>query len=1174
MHDRHHAQRIAGSAGVTLAEALVAVAITAFVVVVLLTTLQGMTRTHERGEKAAESQQEVRNGFDTLLKQLRYVGFDYDRDGLETPYPAQPDEQIEFAGAAAITIRGNMDYEDADGGREPALETDESDSDFGEVCCPIVTTGNDEIVTYALRSEDPTKNLDEITLVVDIQPEDGRDAVLGPDGPENEETLTLEGVDFSNENPPYTLYRFTINEAGNGFEEREIARNIRSMEFAYEDSLGKDYYCTSDSLPCPASAQVPFATVLGGDDLTANDGLGRAARAEIRRIDIALVGLEDKPDLRYTDPDADMSNPAEAAVAKYHKFLLEASVSPPNLGQRGRRDTDSTVPPAPTNVTACVGQCGAVRVEWNEVKRASSYLVQLWDPATSPAVMLYSGGAAVRTIEGSDPPRVYAVFDSHHDVDIQDGTTLYAVVTAQNGAGSGEPSTASSSVTLVDLVRPEGPLRVNASGYEDEDPNWPDTTAGSVVPVDDPTDDDYPRQGQIAVRWSPPLYTLDVQNQSNPDTTWDTRVNSGTLPALDCDSEPAADLDADGSLEHERTPVRELAWAQRYLIFRSTDPRFVPTADDLIAATNGQRNSATGQLEYIDAPKHEFDGSGNFVRTVNDLACCTTYYYRIRAVDACWAGGDPASTSDPHLSPFSPPLNTGDVPDSDDVSSLSPSEVGLAVPGYAIPAGPPAAPQDLRYANFDDATKSFDWSFRVPKRDLAPAPGPNDAVYRDYVLYSHASNPLNELDAFGNAQNGGKVEARITVTDAEALHVEAPTVYVGDAATRFYRVVAVQCQDDDIANVAGDTYALDVGRASAAVKIPCNFGGGDLTFLDVDASSFPTLVTATMVPQDPSVTLARARLILTDPVSGRSAMTPAPGLPPDVAGANFVGFDAAAISALLDQMPAGVDLDLSVDFKDSQGCFAQVDPQTLALQPPDCCFEQDHALVSVDSADGFTWSMTLSTICGAEVAITSMDLLLGSAKFEQLWWNDVTIWTGSDANAVLDLSLTPIIVPAGSTPVLRAQTSKDIRHDQITWDFTHEMLGSNGSCGFSEYDIGQAPIDCCLSAPSQPVVYSTGTEWIGEVTLTEVCGTSLELSYLDLWQNAGKYEQVDVDGTTIWTGSDAAPYVDLSGSPPYVAPNGTVTFTFHSSKDWPANSLTLDVGFGAGNCVVSQVNIP
>jgi type II secretory pathway pseudopilin PulG len=1174
MQHRQAAPRRGSAAGVTLAEALVAVAITSILVVGLLTVLQSMTLTHERGEKAALSQQEVRNAFDTLVKELRFVGFDYDRDGLETPYPGQPDEQVEFAGAAAITIRGNFDFEDENGGRELDLETPESDPDFEEVCCPIVTTGNDEIVTFALRSEDASKNLDEVVLRVDVQPATGRDAIVGVDGPENEETVTIERVDFSNENPPYELIRFTIDPTGTRVEERVLARNVRSLGFTYEDSAGNPYFCKSGAPPCTGSDRVLFDTVGGGDDVVANDGLGREARAAIRSIGVSLVGMEEKPDLRYVDPDADLSNPAEAAVAKYRKYELDASVTPPNLGSRGRRDTDSVAPEVVTNVTACVGQCAAVRVEWNEAKRASSYLVQLYDPTTTPPTMIFSGNAGAQEIPNTTPQRLYAAFDSHNDVQIQDGVTVYAVVTAQNSAGSSEPSIASASVTLVDLVRPEAPLRLNASGYEDQHPDWPDVAGAGLSPVSDPTDDDYPREGVIAVRWSPPRYALDIRDPKNPDTSWDTRVSTSTLPALACDAVPGADLDGNGSLEHERTPLRELSWGQRYLIFRSTDPRFVPTADDLVAITNGQRNSVTGQLEFIDRPQHEYDGMGNFVRTVNDLSCCTTYYYRMRAVDACWSGADPASTSDPHLSPFTPPLNTGDVPDSDDVSTLASSEVGLAVPGYAIPAAAAAAPADLRYSEFDATAKTFRWSFRAPKVDTAPAPGPNQAVYREYVLWSHATNPDNRLDAFANGQNGGKVEARITVGDTGALDVDGGYVTVGDAATRYYRVAAVQCLDDDVANEAGDPYALDVGEGSTAVKIPCNFGGGPLTFVDVDSSSFPTAVVATMVPEDPAVTLARGRLILSDPVSGHSVSTPAPGLEPAVAGGYSVIFGATEIAALLEQMPAGVDLDIRVDFKDSQGCFVQSDPQTLALQPPDCCFEQELTLVSVDSADGFTWSIPITTICGAEVAITSMDLLLGSAKFEQLWWEGVPIWTGSDANAVLDLSLTPLIVPAGTTPVLRAQTSKAIQGDQITLDLTHEMLGNSGSCNFSEYDIGQAPLDCCLSAPSAPLWYDAGTDWIGEITLTEVCGTSLELSYLDLWQNAGKYEQVEVDGTAVWSGSTPTAYADLSASPPSIAPGGTTTIRVHSSKSWSGNSMTLDVGFGAGHCVFSQVNIP
>ena len=90
--------------GLTLIEGLVALLITSIVAIGPLSTYAAMTSVHRRGELAAESQREVRTAFDTMLRELRYVGFDYDRDGDDTPYPNQTDEQVEFAGVSAITI--------------------------------------------------------------------------------------------------------------------------------------------------------------------------------------------------------------------------------------------------------------------------------------------------------------------------------------------------------------------------------------------------------------------------------------------------------------------------------------------------------------------------------------------------------------------------------------------------------------------------------------------------------------------------------------------------------------------------------------------------------------------------------------------------------------------------------------------------------------------------------------------------------------------------------------------------------------------------------------------------------------------------------------------------------------------------------------------------------------
>jgi prepilin-type N-terminal cleavage/methylation domain-containing protein len=221
--------------GFSLAEFLVASAIFLFVAVVAYTAFENSRRSYGAGENAAEMQQRTRLTFELMLEELRLAGFDYNRDGMESAYPDHPDEQLEWIGAAALAMRANLDYTNEESGRESDLETDPSDADFGEVCCPVVTTGNDEIVTYALRSTDPSKNVDSIELKVDLSAP--RDAGWDPlDGTVlGEEVVEIPNLDFSNANPPYTLYRFHLDADGN-VQARPMAENVRSLSFVYEDS--------------------------------------------------------------------------------------------------------------------------------------------------------------------------------------------------------------------------------------------------------------------------------------------------------------------------------------------------------------------------------------------------------------------------------------------------------------------------------------------------------------------------------------------------------------------------------------------------------------------------------------------------------------------------------------------------------------------------------------------------------------------------------------------------------------------------------------------------------------------------------------------------------------------------------------------------------------------------
>src|SRR5205085_977298 len=83
---------------------------------------------------------------------------------------AQMDEQLEYAGKSAIVFRANFDY-NTDSAHGNGLEDAEGytpvDPATGTKIFPYVTTGNDEVVAYALRSADASKNTGSISFYMD-----------------------------------------------------------------------------------------------------------------------------------------------------------------------------------------------------------------------------------------------------------------------------------------------------------------------------------------------------------------------------------------------------------------------------------------------------------------------------------------------------------------------------------------------------------------------------------------------------------------------------------------------------------------------------------------------------------------------------------------------------------------------------------------------------------------------------------------------------------------------------------------------------------------------------------------------------------------------------------------------------------------------------------------------
>jgi len=308
------------------------------------------------------------------------------------PVFQQPDEQIEFAGLSSIAIRANFDYQmdiTNEHGREDANASGGAGPNYepagGQF--PIVTTANNEIVAYALRSVSGP-NPDTLEFWADTTTP--RSAFPGG-GPEKR--VQIPNVDLCTSgcnNPPYTLMRFTLGPGtptGGGVPDAgtPVANNIRDLKFFYySDTAGEaDNLITDDD----GVTAVPQGAV-GGDGQYNPANIGgtpnwgdRTQRASVQTVRVQLVGMNSKPDAKYVNP-AEVGTPAE----HYRTYTLESNVSPRNLGLSGLSEPDTNPPSAPFITSVCTGACRVTRVTWNPsaTGNVDSYQVR-WDlNATGP----------------------------------------------------------------------------------------------------------------------------------------------------------------------------------------------------------------------------------------------------------------------------------------------------------------------------------------------------------------------------------------------------------------------------------------------------------------------------------------------------------------------------------------------------------------------------------------------------------------------------------------------------------------------------------------------------------------------------------------------------------------------------------------------------------------------
>ncbi len=404
--------------GLSMVEALVAITVMVVAGTIALLIYDAARRSFKKGENLSEQQQAVRIAFDELVSDLRLAGFNYNPDGDKL----RPDEQIEAAYDTAIVIRADFDAED------PAQASSPEGTLAGSSFL-AVSTGNDEIVIFALAKPDGT-GPDTLTFFADVQ-EAQRDGDV--------ELVSVPNVVLVQNDPPYTLYRITLNNdpatygTSSFFTRTPVVENIRSLRFRYYDSVGTQLNTTFD-LDDPSDD-------IGGAETTQ----ARNARGAIRRIQVELEGLTREPDLGWADPDD-----SDPETREYRKFQLVSDVTPRNLGMVGIRDLQSDlVPPSkPARPTLVPGHCGGLYLVWTPnppEDQVTSYRIHYGTASGN-----YTGQ---RTVAGT----------SYYLSGLSDGTTYYVALQAADAAGNLSVMSNEASATTSNTNTPAAPEGLTAT---------------------------------------------------------------------------------------------------------------------------------------------------------------------------------------------------------------------------------------------------------------------------------------------------------------------------------------------------------------------------------------------------------------------------------------------------------------------------------------------------------------------------------------------------------------------------------------------------------------------------------------------------------------------------------------------------------------------------------------
>jgi prepilin-type N-terminal cleavage/methylation domain-containing protein len=611
-----HSQR-----GFTLAEILVTTAIFAIIMIAALAVYDRSNRVFKESTEAADLQQSTRVGFDKLVSDLRMAGFDYNRGGIPNgtgQYP-QPDEQIEYAGPAAVVFRSNFDY-NTNASNANGLATGYSAMNTGGgPIFPYVTTDNNEIVAYVLRSADSTKNTDKLAFWADVAiPRRAYPNVAGQtSGGTTESTVTLGpatcsgcGIDQSNANPPYTLYRVTVDDIRNGRMGTPVAENLRSLHFIYfTDAAGTALVKepgTTNNIPNARNADgstvsatytvggtTYYTGAIGGAGQYDPASIGTTAnfadrnqRALVQSVRVDLVGMNANPALgAYTN-----STETIAAIKSYRQYSLSSLVVPRNLGKTGFPEPSYNPPGPPTITGLCVGHCGAPVIYWDPPSVGGpvvKYRIS-WDTNTN--------GAFNTGVDVNDVTAISAVLPDDGAFDVS--KTYYYKMVAANDNGASASSNQLSGIPQ-NRTRPTAPTALSVTSNQ---PN------------------------QIPISWTAPT------------------TNDPGKSTLSCSG-------TGGSTNGTQIPVQEFV---QYRIYRGLTDDFDPATGVIVL------NTTSASQPPLATPGSPVSWTDSATTSAFPPGNCTNYYYRIQAIDRCsrqnnWnASNSPADSMSDIYPPYTP----------------------------------------------------------------------------------------------------------------------------------------------------------------------------------------------------------------------------------------------------------------------------------------------------------------------------------------------------------------------------------------------------------------------------------------------------------------------------------------------------------------------------------------